>query len=105
MIWIFALGLLTFLTGAVMSYIPSFNHSAWATPGWIALAIVGALSWAAVCRATPDATRLLVLGMYWDTLMQLSYVLVPVLVFGARLTMFQSAGLAMIFAGLLMVKG
>jgi hypothetical protein len=72
---------------------------------WLALSVVAALSWAVVAKQVPDATELVKVGLYWDTLMQLTYLLIPIAVFGARLTALQSCGVLVIFIGLLMTRG
>jgi hypothetical protein len=103
--WLFLIGFIAFLSGAAISYLPTVKASVYYAPLWIVITLVSTLGWALVAKSTPDSSKLLVLGMYWDTLMQMTYLMLPVIAFGARLTMFQSAGVALIFSGLFMIRG
>ena len=105
MIWLFLLGFVCFISGCCLSYMPALKESVWYWPLWILVAGMGTLGWGLVSKSVPDASKLLIVGLYWDTLMQLTYLLMPLLIFGARLTMTQSAGAVLIFLGLVLTRG
>jgi drug/metabolite transporter (DMT)-like permease len=70
-------------------------------------AVLGALStiaWYYIARHTPDASKLLVYGIYWDVMVACIWIGGPLLFFGAKLTGFQWLGLAMIIGGLGLTK-
>lgn len=87
-----------------MSYSTSFKESVWCTPGWILLALVGAYSWSLVTKALPDPSKLMIVGLYWDSGMQLTYLLVPLLFFGSRLSLTQGIGVLLVFIGLMLTR-
>ena len=105
MIYLFLLGLFSFITGAVVSYSPAIKESQFYYPAFFAITALSTLGWALLAKQIENPSRLLVIGLYWDTLMQLTYLLVPVLVFSARLSLYQSAGVFLIFTGLMMTRG
>lgn len=105
MIWLFLMGFMSFVAGSVISYLPAAKASPYYMLMWILPVAMGTIGWALVTKGEPNSSKLLVLGMYWDTLMQVTYLLIPVVIFSARLTLFQTAGIGLIFAGLFMIRG
>lgn len=102
---LFAFGFFGFVLGSLLSYMPALKNSQYYYPMWFAVSVLAAWSWAMVARVVPDSTELVRVGLYWDTLMQLTYLIIPIACFGARLTLLQSAGVALIFTGLMMTRG
>lgn len=105
MIGLFIVGFASFVAGCCLSYIPALKASPAYYPIWILITLFSTMAWAVLAKSIPDSSRLLVIGLYWDTLMQLTYLLMPLLIFGARLTLTQSAGAVLIFLGLLLTRG
>jgi FtsH-binding integral membrane protein len=104
MILLFITGLITFIAGAVMSYSTSFKASPWFMPGWIALALIGVVGWALITKIESEPSKLVMLGLYWDSLMQLTYILVPIFFFSARLSIPQTIGVILVFVGLALTR-
>jgi hypothetical protein len=104
-IFYFILGFCSFVAGVVLSYTPSLKEVWYYLPMWFAMTGVSTFGWAMVAKSIHDPSKLVVVGLGWDTLMQLTYLLLPVIAFGARLNFVQSCGAALIFVGLLMTKG
>jgi len=103
--YLFLMGFLSFIAGSALSYMPTLKGSPYYFLMWTAVTAVSTLAWALLAKAVPDSTRLVVVGLYWDTLMQVTYLLIPVMIFGARLTMLQTSGILLIFCGILMARG
>jgi uncharacterized membrane protein len=100
----FAIAFLTFLIGGWCSYDPAFKagpHFYWSA---IVLSITTCLSWLYVARHTESTSKLAMYGLYWDVLLTVTYLAVPVMIFHARMSLTQWLGILLIMAGIVLTK-
>ena len=70
----------------------------------LGLGLIANFCWLHIARGEPNPSKLVLLGLYWDVMLTLTYMLVPMLFFGARLTLMQGLGVLAIFAGIVLTK-
>ena len=102
--WMLVLGTMVYSSYAWLTFKPEMKVSAYLLPIGISLAVVGNLLWILLARSTVDLSRLIVYGMLWDTMITLSFLLVPVVFFGVRFTVIGGVGCGLVGVGLLMMK-
>lgn len=69
----------------------------------IAAAIIANLLWLNLARNVP-ADKLVLLGLFWDIMLTVAYLLVPILFFETKLSALQWTGIGVIILGIVMVK-
>ena len=90
--------------GAWLSYAPGMKEKSWYTLAFTGLAAAsGWLFGWAMQRTTGDRDAFL-LSFVWDVLVTAVYVVVPVVVFGVRMTAWGWCGLILAVVGVLMLK-
>jgi drug/metabolite transporter (DMT)-like permease len=104
MILIFGLHFLIASAVAFMSYKNSFKLMWWFMPLGIFLSVLGSTLWMYVAKITIDANKLAILGLYWDSILTLTYIAVPILFFSARFNFNQTLGIVFIIIGILLTK-
>lgn len=70
----------------------------------IAFAIVSNFLWLYLAKREVDPSKLVILGLIWDTMLTLTYLVVPFLFYGAVLNKVQLVGLVLTVVGLVLVK-
>lgn len=100
----FLIGFIVYTILAITSYSDTLKSSGWYY--WIGLtaALIANSAWLHLAKQEPSASRLVVLGLYWDVMLLVAYMLVPILFFEARLTAIQGAGLVLILCGIILTK-
>jgi multidrug transporter EmrE-like cation transporter len=100
----FATGFLTYLGLATASYSKSFQASRWYLPVGIAAAVLANFIWLSIARSEPSASSLVIKGLIWDVILTGTYLLVPILWFGAALTNLQCVGIGFVILGIILTK-
>lgn len=100
----FLIGMLMYVAIAYASYSETFKASNWFYPVGVITAIVANLTWLWISKTEPDPAKILIKGLYWDSMLTAIYLVVPILMFGVRLTLVQGLGLGLVVAGLVVVK-
>lgn len=93
-----------FVAGGIASYHPIFKASSYYYWTSLAIATVTSFSWAYVARHTENSSKLVVYGLYWDVIMTVTYLVVPVVIFHARMSIIQWIGVSLIMAGIILTK-
>lgn len=69
------------------------------------LGAIGNIAWLRVAKTATDDSNILLKGVYWDTMITLIYLAIPLIAFGVKLTsVSQILGAFLIIAGLLLIK-
>lgn len=98
------LGTFIYSTYAWLTFAPSMKMSALLLPLGIMMAVAGNLLWILMARSTQEPAILVYYGMLWDTMITLSFIIVPIVFFGVRFTPFSGLGCVLVLIGLTMMK-
>jgi len=100
----FFVGFLTYSCLAFASYSEFLkNHPLYYYLG-ISLAILANLSWLSIARAESNSSLLMIKGLWWDSMLTIVYLTVPILFFQARFSLVQSIGIGLTVLGLFVIK-
>lgn len=100
----FLIGFIMYTCLASATYSESFKASNWYYPAGVAAAIVANLIWLWIGKLEANPSVLVIKGLYWDSMLTATYILVPILFFGAKVSTFQIFGIAFIGIGLILTK-
>lgn len=89
---------------AFVSYHGGFKNSNWYYPVGLLAAIGVNAVWLWVAKIEQDPSKLILKGLYWDSMLTLAYLIVPLIIFSVRLSVLQGAGLVLIVCGLTLIK-
>lgn len=101
---ILVLGAAIYGSYAWVTFNPSFKDSWYLVPVGLVLAIMGNLLWILIAKRTSSPAELTVYGMAWDTMITVSFVLVPVVLFGVRFSGVSGLGLILAILGIFLMK-
>lgn len=100
----FIIGFIVYGVLAATSYSDSLKSSNYYYLIGIAAAIVANVCWLYIAKQEPNPSKLVMTGLYWDVMLTLVYIAVPLLLFGARLNLWQGLGIVSIFVGIILTK-
>lgn len=100
----FLIGLVLYLVMATSSYHETFKLNQWYFPFGIACAIVSNLLWFSIAKSEPNSSTLMVKGLFWDVMLMMCYLVVPLLFFNAKFTTTQAVGVGLTLIGLVLTK-
>ena len=89
---------------AYITYQEEVRKQWWFIPFGVLLGTTLATMWFLTIRYIGDKQRIYVFSLFWDTIMWSIYYILPAVFFGVKLNSWTSFGLALIVAGLLVVK-
>lgn len=101
---LFILGAIIYTICSYIPYINSFKSLSFLTYLMLAMGIIANLSWLTVAKQAKSPTQLMLLGLYWDSMLTAIYLIVPFLFFNIQLTMTQFGGLVLMVAGIIITK-
>jgi multidrug transporter EmrE-like cation transporter len=87
-----------------LTFSPSLKDSNYVLPLGLICVLLANTIWIYLSKSTQDPSKLLQYGIYWDVLITGLTILLPVLVFSAKLSPVQIVGLVMVVAGLVTIK-
>lgn len=90
--------------GAFTSYHSGIKTSQFYFPLGIGMALVSNFIWFSIAKQDHDSSSLMIKGLTWDAILVSTYLLVPVLFFGARFTTMQIIGIVLTVVGLFITK-
>lgn len=70
----------------------------------LGIAILANACWLWIARSEPNASKLMLTALYWDVMLTLTYLLVPILFFSVKLSVPQMFGAFLIFLGIVLTK-
>jgi len=100
----FLLGGAIYALLAYVSYNETIKASNWYYALGLAAALAANLVWLHMARNEPLPARLALLGLYWDVMLTLTYLAVPVALYGARFTAVQWIGVGTVVLGIILTK-
>lgn len=100
----FIFGLLMYVGIASISYSDYMKGSRWYYPLGIFFSIFANIIWLSISKQESDPSKLLIKGLYWDAMLTLVYLFVPIMFYEAKITFTQSIGVTFVFLGLLLTK-
>lgn len=98
------IGTITYSVYAWLTFKPELKMSMYLIPTALCLAIFGNLLWILLAKSTESPAKLIIYGMAWDTMITLSFLLVPIVFFGVRFSPVAGLGCTMVVVGLLIMK-
>lgn len=104
MIQLFIIATIFYLVSAYVSYAPNIKASPYYYIIGIFLAIVLNTLWLTIAKRTIDNSKLLLYGLYWDSIITFTFLLVPFLFFHIKLTPIQYTGIILIISGIICTK-
>jgi drug/metabolite transporter (DMT)-like permease len=104
MIYQFILGALVYGVIVCLSYYKPIQATHLYMPLGLALALGVNYLWLSIARASLTPSETLVKGFMWDAMIVLAYGVLPVLFFGAKLTLVQGIGVGCIVLGMVLTK-
>lgn len=100
----FILGFILYTALAFSSYHNGFKtHKMYYVVVTI-LAVLCNLIWFQIAKQEPSSSILMIKGLFWDVMLMLCYLIVPILFFSARFSTLQGLGLILVLSGLLLTK-
>lgn len=97
-------GALAYAVAVSICYIPAIKAGPWYFPTGILCGIAANAIWLHLAKNQIDNSRILVAGFYWDTMIIITYTLIPVVLFGVRVSWTTAAGLVLIGLGIFLTK-
>lgn len=86
----------------------SYSKELKASPYYFLIGLVGALVanliWLWISKTETDTNQLMIKGLFWDSALTLIYLIVPLMIFEARLSTTQWVGLGLVLIGLTVTK-
>lgn len=96
-------GFILTIINIIFSYLSSWKNSIFYYPIGITVALIVNLLWFKIAREVLDNNSLYRYGVVWDVLIALSWLLIPVLFFGIKLTKTNVTGLVLLVIGIVMI--
>jgi len=101
---IFFIGALAYSTTAWMSYYDPIKASSLYFPLGILMSLVANIGWLTIAKIVPNRDDILIYGAFWDSMIMIAFLAVPLLWFEVRLETRESVGLSLIVLGMLCLK-
>lgn len=102
---------LYFLVGATIYSISAYISNSkvaqaanWYYPLGIALAVVANLIWLTIAKNSAGPSETLMKALYWDIMLSMCFIWVPLMVFNAQLSGYGYLGIVFILAGIALTK-
>lgn len=95
---------LVYMCSAYMSYSPTIKASPWYFVVGIILANIANILWMILAKNTTDNSKLVLYGLFWDSILTFSFLLTPFLFFDIKLSMPQMVGIGFIVTGIILTK-
>lgn len=104
MILSFLIGMAIYCTSAYISFNADLKKTNWFFVVGLALSILANLIWMNIAKNTVDVSRLTLMGLYWDSMIVVAYLFIPMVLFGIQLTATQWVGLGLMIIGIFITK-
>lgn len=87
-----------------MLYKPEWKASNYVFVAGLAAALLNNFLWIYLTKRTPEASEIQKYAAYWDGILCLQTMLIPVIFYGVEMTIQSGTGLALIFIGMMMLR-
>jgi drug/metabolite transporter (DMT)-like permease len=99
-----AIGTVIYTSYAWLTFAPSMKASSYLIPLGITMAIAGNFLWIMMARSIHQPAALVYYGMLWDSMITISFILVPIIFFGVRFNFVSGIGCTLVLVGLTLMK-
>lgn len=99
-VYLFAIGFLVYVSNATLSYSKGLKASPYYYTIGIILAVIANLTWLYISKLETEPNKLLLKGLYWDIMLTVAYLIVPILFYHARLSAQQTVGAILVLVGI-----
>lgn len=92
---------------AFLAYVTYYNEvrtSIWYLPLFSVFSLLTGLVFAITAKYLDDKSRMYMFSFYWDTLLTLTYFVVPIVFFGVQFTRTATCGMILVIIGLIILK-
>lgn len=100
---IYIIGLAIYSAAVVASYSEKIRMSNWFIPANMAAGLMTAYLWGSVVRQTNDNNQIYVRALWWDSMIVLTFALMP-LTFGIKMNTVSAIGVLLIIIGIIITK-
>lgn len=100
----FLLGAAAYGFTAFISYHDTIKAHWTYFPLGLFLSVLANFGWLKIAKVTESKNDIVVYGAFWDSMIVMVFLMIPLLWFGVRLTTKDSIGLALIISGILVMK-
>lgn len=100
----FFIGFLIYSLNAYMSYHKGWQTQSFYFPLGMAIGLISSFMWLWVSKLVVEPSRLVKIGLYWDVMMTLCFLFIPVLLFNAKLSAANWLGVILILGGIVLTK-
>lgn len=97
-------GLISYLIAASISYHPVVKSSPYYFPIGIICSVINAVLWQTIAKKLINSSEIMIAGFWWDAMIFSVYAIVPLVFFGAKLTLTTVIGLIFIVMGVGLTK-
>jgi drug/metabolite transporter (DMT)-like permease len=96
----FALGFLIYQASAYISHLKNFQQTNWYYPLGIGLSVFANYLWLNIAKNSVSSSSTLIYALYWDIMLSLCFVIVPIVFFDVKLTLNLGIGILLILVGI-----
>lgn len=100
----FLIGFVAYFVIATVSYSETIKSSPWFYPIGLFGALIANLTWLWISSLDKNASSLMIKGLWWDSMLVFVYLIVPIIFFGARFSLYQGIGVGLIVLGIALTK-
>lgn len=100
----FALGVIIYVIYALVVFNPTFKTSSWYVWLGLLIALLGNLVWMLIAKSSDNSNQMMFYALLWDSMVVMSFVLVPVFAYGVKLSLVTIIGIATTTLGLIVMK-
>ena len=96
-------GFMVYFALAHLTFGDCLKDKSWFPIAVGSLSLINGIMWGLISQRVRDATELAVLGFYWDIMITLVFLAVPLIWYGANFSYKQLAGLVLIVIGMILL--
>lgn len=102
--WLFIVAIFSYSSLVCLTYLKDLRETWYYLPVGLGLALLNNFIWLTIARQSPNEHVLYLYGIYWDTIIILTYTLIPFLMFNIKLSNISWVGIGLVLLGLLVTK-
>lgn len=100
----FVIGFIAYCLSAFISHLKEFHSSVWYYVTGITIAVVANILWLTIAKNSPNSTFTTYAALYWDIMISVCFLIVPLLLFDVKLSNYGILGVILILVGIGLTK-